>query len=79
MVEALARMASLVLMLIALASVVDYPLRTPSLAAFAMLGWLWLRPRTDVANFDSPAELDNARPSRRANLPEHKKVEHAAT
>lgn len=77
--RALARMASLVLMLIALASVVDYPLRTPSLAAFAMLGWLWLRPRTDVANFDSPAELDNARPSRRANLPEHKKVEHAAT
>ena len=77
--RALARAASLILVLIALASVVDYPLRTPSLAAFAMLQWLWLRPCCDAANFDSAAELDNARPSRSANQPADKKVKHAAT
>ena len=75
----LARTASLILVLIALASLVDYPLRTPSIAAFAMLQWLWLRPRPDAAGFASAAEVDNAGPSRRANQPADKKVEHAAT
>ena len=75
----LARTASLVLVLIALASLVDYPLRTPSIAAFAMLQWLWLRPRPDAAGFASAAEVDNAGPSRRVNQPADKKVEHAAT
>jgi hypothetical protein len=75
----LARTASLILVLIALASLVDYPLRTPSIAAFAMLQWLWLRPRSDAAGFASAAEVDNARPSRRVNQSADKKVEHAAT
>ena len=75
----LARTASLILMLIALASLVDYPLRTPSIGAFAMLQWLWLRPRPDAAGFASAAELDNAGPGRRANRPADKKVEHAST
>lgn len=78
-VRTLARTASLILVLIALASLVDYPLRTPSIAAFAMLQWLWLRPRPDAAGFAYASEVVNAGPGRRANQPADKKVEHAAT
>lgn len=77
--RALARMASLILGLIAIASLVDYPLRTPSLAAFAMVMALWLRPAGDAADFDYQPELDNARPGRAIKPSVHKKVEHAAT
>ena len=77
--QTLARSASLVLVLFALASVVDYPLRTPSLAAFAMLQCVWLRSRPGAASFASASEVDNAGRSPRANQPADKKVEHAAT
>jgi O-antigen ligase len=38
----LGRAASVILLLLALSSLVDYPLRTPSLAAFAVLAAVWL-------------------------------------
>lgn len=37
-----ARMASVILLILATASLVDYPLRTPALACFAMIASVWL-------------------------------------
>lgn len=51
---AYARMGSIVLLLTGLASITDYPLRTPSLACLAMVAAIWLRGGgRDIATTDS--------------------------
>ena len=53
----LARTASIILLLLGLASIGDYPMRTPSMMAFFVVALVWLEVRPVVPSAGSSGEV----------------------